>query len=121
MKPRPLAVAREAEVEGLEAAEWYENRSQGLFGAQDFDRPPLQRPAAGGKPGGDGERGAGRDAYGERQGLELAGEVEAAGDDRPGEGGGAAGGGDAGDQADEGVLDREVAGHPPPRHGQGLE
>jgi toxin ParE1/3/4 len=30
MKPRPLSVAREAEQEVLEAAEWYETQSQGL-------------------------------------------------------------------------------------------
>jgi len=30
MKSLPLSVAREAEVEALEAAKWYENRSQGL-------------------------------------------------------------------------------------------
>jgi hypothetical protein len=28
--PLPLSVAWEAEMEALEAAEWYENRSQGL-------------------------------------------------------------------------------------------
>lgn len=30
MKPPPLSVAREAEVEAAEAAQWYESRSQGL-------------------------------------------------------------------------------------------
>lgn len=53
MKPLPLSVAREAEAEAVEAAQWYESRSQGLGRAfldhieqtlADITTRPLQFP-----------------------------------------------------------------------------
>ena len=56
-----------------------------LLPPQHLDRPPFQRAEAGGEAGGHGEDDAGGEGHGEGEGIEVPGDLEAAGDHPPGE------------------------------------